>query len=90
MRSTSGWIALAGAASIWLSVGDTALARHGHDDSTESLPSVELPAYGAASNRDIEVTVSNTLYFKDKGYLPKDRNWVQIALRVRNTNRHIN
>ncbi|MEJ7925775.1 hypothetical protein WG908_03280 [Sphingobium sp. AN641] len=47
-------------------------------------PKIPHPSYQPARDRNIEVEVSEVLMTGDKGYLPKDRNWVQLRLLVRN------
>jgi hypothetical protein len=47
-------------------------------------PKIPHPSYQTARDRNIEVEVSEVLMAGDKDYLPKDRNWVQLHLLVRN------
>lgn len=37
-------------------------------------------AYATAENRDIRFAVDEVLIHGQKGYLPKDKNWVQIHI----------
>lgn len=47
-------------------------------------PRIPHSGYQASRDRNIEVEVGEVLMSGDKGYLPKDRNWVQLHLLVRN------
>lgn len=47
-------------------------------------PSIPHPSYQTTRDRNIEVEVSDVFMSGDKGYLPKDRNWVQLHLLIRN------
>jgi hypothetical protein len=45
---------------------------------------VETFAYQQASDRALSVKVTQTLTFRDKDFLPNDRNWLQMELSVAN------
>jgi hypothetical protein len=45
---------------------------------------VERFAYKEASDKQVRATVVRALTYEDEGFLPKDRNWIQIELTVAN------
>jgi hypothetical protein len=45
-------------------------------------PEISHPSYRAAQNQNLGVGVDEVLMSGDKGYLSKDRNWIQLHLLV--------
>jgi len=52
--------------------------------SKSGAASIERFAYAPATDRSVRVTVERALTYQDDGFLPKDRNWIQVELSVAN------
>lgn len=48
-----------------------------------------LPTCTFAENKEIRFAVTEQLYHKDKTYLPKDKNWIQISATVQNKSNEV-
>ncbi|MDF7774283.1 hypothetical protein P1X14_03395 [Sphingomonas sp. AOB5] len=80
-------IAAAGAASLLSACMGGGGGVNSASSSAIDAKAPETFAYAPASDRSIRVSVDQVLMQGQRGYLPKDRNWLQLQLTVTNVGR---